>query len=225
MTRGHVRLHVPLSPDEAGDVAGIELYWLPLGADGNPVVRWSGRLYEAVVARHQHRPRRALYHSALVVHGDDATYAIEMAPVWVTKAPDRGVVGEGAVGLPWLGRFRAFRYEIRRWLDGVVPDLASAVGGPVRLDATEQQVRRLLELVPACPTPTWGLDELGTGDMWNSNSLIAWLLVRSGLSTDELAPPARGRAPGWNAGIAVAWGRNAGPALATADLIRPARRR
>jgi hypothetical protein len=184
--------------------SGINLYWLPLGADGNPVVRWSGRLYEAVLARHQHRPARALYHSALLVHlAGDATYAIEMAPVWSSKAPDRGVVGEGAVGLRWLGQSRMFRYEIRCWRNGIIPDLLAEIGGPVRVEATEQQVRRLLALVPSCPTLTWGLDELGTGEMWNSNSLIAWLLVSSGLATDNLMPPEAGRAPGWNAGIGV----------------------
>jgi hypothetical protein len=199
---------------------GINLYWLPLGADGNPVVRWSGRLYEAVLARHQHRPAQALYHSALLVHlAGDATYAIEMAPVWSCRAPDRGVVGEGDVGLPWLGQSRMFRYEIRRWRNGVIPDLAAAVGGPVRMEATAQQVRRLLALVASCPTPTWGRDELGTGEMWNSNSLIAWLLVRSGLATDDLTPPEAGRAPGWNAGTAVG-----AEGLGPGHLITPARR-
>ena len=33
--------------------------------------------------------------------------------------------------------------------------------------------------------------------MWNSNSVIAWLLASSGLPMDEIGPPAGGRAPGW----------------------------
>jgi hypothetical protein len=40
--------------------------------------------------------------------------------------------------------------------------------------------------------------------MWNSNSVIAWLLARSGLPTDAIRPPAGGRAPGWQAGLVVA---------------------
>jgi hypothetical protein len=40
--------------------------------------------------------------------------------------------------------------------------------------------------------------------MWNSNSVIAWLLERTGLPAADLFPPAGGRAPGWKAGIAVA---------------------
>jgi hypothetical protein len=38
----------------------------------------------------------------------------------------------------------------------------------------------------------------------NSNSLIAWLLRRSGLSVQSIQPPADGRAPGWRAGLVVA---------------------
>lgn len=186
-------------------MTGIQLVWLPLGADGNPVVRWSGRIYESLVARRDHRAPCPLFHSALLAHLDgDASYAIEMAPVWSTRTPDRGVVAEGPVGHPWLGRSRMFRYEVRCWRNGVIPDLHAAVGGPLTLPSTEADVRRLLDLVPSCPTPTWGLDELDTGDMWNSNSVIAWLLVRSALATDGLAPPNRGRAPGWAAGVDVA---------------------
>jgi hypothetical protein len=40
--------------------------------------------------------------------------------------------------------------------------------------------------------------------MWNSNSVIAWLLDRSGLPTDTIHPPAGGRAPGWEAGLITA---------------------
>ena len=40
--------------------------------------------------------------------------------------------------------------------------------------------------------------------MWNSNSLISWLIARSGLDVDSIQPPAGGRAPGWQAGIVVA---------------------
>ncbi|MFL6252983.1 MAG: hypothetical protein ACJ75N_21100, partial [Actinomycetes bacterium] len=49
-----------------------------------------------------------------------------------------------------------------------------------------------------------GRDELRTGEMWNSNSLISWLLARAGIDTEGLEPPVGGRAPGWNAGVVVA---------------------
>lgn len=54
------------------------------------------------------------------------------------------------------------------------------------------------------PTPVWGRDEHGAGEMWNSNSVIAWLIARSGLPAESIHPPAGGRAPGWCAGLAVA---------------------
>ena len=185
-------------------MATVDLYWIPLGADGNPAVRWGGRCYEWVAARRDHRPAQPLFHSALVVRPDrDASYAIEMAPVWSSREPERGVVVEGPVGRRWLGRSRMFRYEVRRWRDGIIPDLAEAVGGPVTLTATDAQVRRLLDLVDEFPPLTWGLDEIGAGDMWNSNSLVSWLLAVSGLPVD-LTPPHHGRAPGWSAGVLVA---------------------
>ena len=59
-------------------------------------------------------------------------------------------------------------------------------------------------LAPEVPTPVWGRDELGAGEMWNSNSVISWLLARSGLPVEAIHPPAGGRAPGWHAGLVVA---------------------
>jgi len=196
-----------VNPEQRSDqkFASVELYWLPLGAgDASHCVRWNGRLFEAITARRQHRQARDLYHSALVVQLGRDRYAIEMAPVWGNKAPDRGVVSEGAVGLPWLGRSRFFRYEIRRWYHGTIPDIAEAVASPQRLSTDVVRARRLLDLVPAFPAVTWGRDELHAGEMWNSNSLIAWLLARSGHHTDAIQMPANGRAPGWSAGLVIA---------------------
>jgi hypothetical protein len=62
----------------------------------------------------------------------------------------------------------------------------------------------VLDLVPSVPTPVWGRDELDTGDMWNSNSVVSWLLTSAGIDPDTIAPPPGGRAPGWRAGVAVA---------------------
>ena len=62
----------------------------------------------------------------------------------------------------------------------------------------------MLDLVPQVPTPVWGRDELATGEMWNSNSVIAWVIARSGIDTEAIKPPTGGRAPGWQAGLVVA---------------------
>lgn len=185
--------------------ASVDLYWLPLGSGGSTrCVRTNGRVFEAITARYGHRPRCDLYHSALEVSRGSDRFTIEMAPVWSIAAPDRGVVCEGPVGLSWLGRCRYFRYEVRRWRDGVIPDIAEAVDSPQRLSNDPVQVERVLDLVPSFPTATWGRDELQAGEMWNSNSLIAWLLAASGHDVDSLCPPRGGRAPGWTAGLVVA---------------------
>jgi len=182
---------------------GIDLYWLPLGAGGN-FVRLNGRVYEALKARLDRRPACDLYHSALEVFVPEGRYVIENTPVIDDRGPERGVVAEGPVGARWAGRFRMFRYELRRWRDGVIPDISEAVDGPRRLSEDLSDARRLLELVPQMPALVWGRDEARTGAMWNSNSMISWLIARTGLDAGSIKPPAGGRAPGWNAGIVVA---------------------
>jgi hypothetical protein len=182
---------------------GVDLYWLPLGAGGR-FVRSNGRIYEALAARLQHRDRVDLYHAALEVHLAGDRYVIEQGPVWNVSDRDRGVVSEGPVGSRRLGRFKLFRYEVRRWRNGVIPDRDEAVDSPQRLSSDPGRAQHVLDLVPHFPTATWGRDEHQTGEMWNSNSFIAWLLARSGHDTDAIAPPAHGRAPGWSAGLRVA---------------------
>jgi hypothetical protein len=184
-------------------VAAVDLYWIPLGA-GAYVVRISGRFFEAASALVAHRPRRDLYHSALVVSTSDGRFVIEQAPVPDRRGELRGAVAQGSVGLRWLGRFRIFRYEIRCWRGGRIPDLDHAIGSPVRVTDDADVAARLLETLPSVPTPVWGRDELHTGEMWNSNSVVAWVLTRSGADVDAICPPVNGRAPGWNAGIAIA---------------------
>ena len=169
-------------------------------------MRWNGRIFEALAAGCQHREALKLYHSALEARLGSDRFVTEMAPVWGNKEPDRGVVGEGPVGLPWLGRSRFFRHEVRRWRNGVIPDVSEAVASPRRLSANRAKAQEVLELVPAFRTVIWGRDELRTGDMWNSNSLISWLLPRSGHDVGAVAPPVHGRAPGWAAGLIVAAG-------------------
>jgi hypothetical protein len=180
----------------------VDLYWLPLGAGGH-VVRWNGRAYEAWAARRARRPRQALFHSALDVTAGGERHVIEMAPTW-SGPREHGAVSTGPVGLVWLGRSRWFTYDVRCWRDGVIPDLAEAVASPRRLSEDGRRARRLLQLTAWVPSLTWGRDELGTGDMWNSNSIVAWLLVRSGHDVSAVAPPGNGRAPGWAAGLELA---------------------
>jgi hypothetical protein len=187
----------PRTPSSA-----VDLYWLPLGA-GGVSVRLNGKVFEAVVSRLERRKACDLYHSALVVRLPEGRFVIEQAPAWSGPA-ERGVVATGSVGSRAAGRLRLFRYEVRCWRDGVIPDVDEAVDSPRRLSADPEAARRLLELAPHVPTPVWGRDELGAGEMWNSNSTVSWLLVRSGLDGAAIHPPPGGRAPGWDAGVVVA---------------------
>ena len=181
----------------------VDLLWLPLGAGGH-VVRLNGKVYEAITAFLEHRPRCDLYHSALEVEVPDGRFVIESAPIRDRRGRERGVVAEGPVGARWAGRFRLFRYEIRRWRGGSIPDANEAVSSPVRVANDLVRAQRVLDLVPSFPTRVWGRDEQHTGDMWNSNSLISWLLVGAGVDIEHILPPPGGRAPGWDAGVVVA---------------------
>ena len=192
-----------MDEQEVRPALAVDLYWIPLGAGGY-VVRWSGKLYEALKALEEHRPRLDLYHSALQIWLPGDRFVIECAAILNLRGEERGVVAGGAVGMSWLGRFRHFRYEIRRWRGGSIPDLSQAVLGPVRVATDAVRAQRILDLAPSVPTPVWGRDELHTGEMWNSNSVVSWLLTLAGIEAGQLQPPAGGRAPGWNAGLVVA---------------------
>ena len=85
----------------------------------------------------------------------EGTYVIEQAPVHDWSGERRGVVAEGSVGARWAGRLRIFRYEIRLWRDGRIPDVAEAVDSPRRLTNDEAHARRVLDLIGQVPTPVW----------------------------------------------------------------------
>ena len=184
-------------------VASVWLYWIPVGA-GQHAVRRSTRVFEHLDARRHHRPQRTLYHAALEVRLDAERWTVEMAPAWGGPPRNHGVTATGPVGFRRLGASRLFRYEVRVWRDGSVPDLDFAVGDPVHLATDGARVRRLISAGSRVPGLTWGRDELGLGDMWNSNSLVAWLLATSGHDVTSVAPPGGGRAPGWAAGLELA---------------------
>src|SRR3954470_24021757 len=143
------------------DQAYVDLYWIPLGAGGWFVKR-NGRLYEAVVALRDRRPRRDLYHSALEVVVPEGRFVLEQAPVPNGRGETRGVVAEGPVGLRAAGRLRLFRYEVRCWRSGRIPDVAEALDSPYRVSTDRALADRVLRLASDVPTPVWGRDELRT---------------------------------------------------------------
>lgn len=185
------------SPD-----ASIDLYWIPLGAGGSGFVQFNGRVYERILAIRNRRQPKAIYHTALVVRTPEGRYVVET--MWPSPDRDidsRGVAVEGSVFWPPLARWRVFRYEVRRWRDGSLPDAGAAVGGAQRVSEDLDEAVQLLELVADVPPYTWGRDTAGHGEMWNSNSVISWLLATTGLPMGEILAPERGRAPGWDAGL------------------------
>lgn len=106
---------------QSSSVASIDLYWLPLGAGGH-FVRLNGRIFEAITARREHRLPLALYHSALEVRLPEGRTSIETSwPIPDDEPASRGVVVEGPVFSRKASRFRVFRYEVRRWGEGVIP--------------------------------------------------------------------------------------------------------
>jgi hypothetical protein len=128
------------------------LYWLPLAA-GEPlgIVRRSGQVFETIEAHHQHRRPCDLYHSPLKIQSGGQVFTIEMAPIWGNQQSDRGVVSEGAVGFPWLGHSRFFRYEVRRWHSGIIPDVAQAVASPRHIDTDRRRTLPSLHSSYAVP--------------------------------------------------------------------------
>ncbi len=192
----------------AGDAAdrataAVDLYWLPLGAGGH-FVRLNGRVYEAVAARLQRRPR------------------VRSLPLRAPSGGPRGEVRHRAGAGPRLerqGAGRRRRGRRRQSLGrpisdlplrdpslarGHIPDVAEAVDSPRRLTSDEDRARRVLDVVAQVPTPVWGRDELATGEMWNSNSVIAWVIARSGIDTEAIQPPPGGAPP---AGRLGSWSR------------------
>jgi len=192
----------PLSPESA---TSIDLHWIPLGAGGTGFVRFNGRVYEAIKARMERRRPLDLYHTALEVRVTGDRFIVENSwPSLDADIASRGVVVEGPVFSRRLARFRPFRYEVRCWRDGHIADIGAAVASPYVVSSDPRRALRLLDLVASVPTQIWGRDELRSGEMWNSNSVISWLLASCELPVHELRPPAGGRAPGWEAGIAAA---------------------
>lgn len=193
----------PRSARDGSDLPpALGLYWIPIGAGGVGFVRTNGRIYEKIVARRERRRALNLVHTALELHLPEGRFVIENA--WPSPNADiasRGVVETGPVFSHRLGHLRWFSYEVRCWQDGVIADASEAVEGLQYVSNDPERARRLLNLVASVPRLTWGRRPTGSDEMWNSNSVVSWLLVRSGVPIDGIHPPEGASAPGWQAGI------------------------
>lgn len=189
-------------PTDRGEPGfGVAMYWLPLGARGR-WLRLGGKVYEALAALLARREPLDIYHSVLEVHAGEGRFVIEMGPAIDDDRARRGVVAQGPAGFAWAAALRILRYEIRCWPEGITA-YDFAVESPLRLTHDTAVAARVLELVHEVPTPVWGRDDLGAGEMWTCNSLTSWLLGRADLC-ESIRPPVGGRAPGWDAGLTVA---------------------
>lgn len=177
------------------------LWWIPVGARGHVVVHTSA-WWEQLQARRERRSPQRLFHAALEVVAGADRYVIEMGPA-LPRSRSAGVVLSGPVGTRWA-RTALLRYEVRCIRDGTPFDHELAVDSPVGLPLDLVTAQSLIVRLEEVPRLTWGRDELGAGDMWNSNSLVSWLLETAGIDAGEIRPPAGGLAPGWAAGIAAA---------------------
>ena len=144
--------------------ARVDLFWLPLGAEGW-LVRRCGAAYERLTAAAAERRPLDLYHAALEVRSAAGSFAIELTPIRSGAGSECGVVGEGPVGSPLLRHLRLFRYELHAAPNGAIPDIAYAVESPRRVGRSEDEARRVLDLLPSVPRLAWVRDELGLGKM------------------------------------------------------------
>lgn len=182
---------------------GVYLYWVPVGAGTSELQRASLRLWEAIEAARARRPRMILLHSALkLVFEGGETSTLELTPEFI-RAPVPALAG-GPVGSRLAGRLRLFRYQLLCLPVTALPDEEWAIASPVVLSEDARAATRILELAPTIPRHTWGRRAPGTREMWTSDSVVSWLLVRAGIDLSGVAPPAGGRAPGWYAGLDLA---------------------
>lgn len=192
-----------MTPEAAVTDCSVELLWLPVGAETSRFQQASLRLWEAIEAARSRRPRTALVHSALRVRTSDGTaYAIELTPEFQRGASPP--VAIGPVGMRSLGRFRLFRWALQCTPGGAFPDEQWATGEPQVLPTDCSTAETILGLARRIPRYTWGRRVRGTTEMWTSDSVISWLLYRSGIDLGAVAPPPGTRAPGWHAGLEVA---------------------
>ena len=176
-------------------------FWAVSNRTGNPVVRLVLRspLHRLLSRRTALITVTRRSSSSSAATGIRSKWRLRRTPTrraaaWLPRAP---------VGSRYISWLRRFRYEVRCW-GGLSPDLGESVGASRRLTSDPRVARRLLDPVVGVPRPVWGHDELKAGGMWNSNSVIAWLIATGGLPLDPRRQPPRGRAPGWFAGLEVA---------------------
>lgn len=178
----------------------LDLCWLPVGA-GTRVQAASLWLYESVAARIGRRPKATLYHAALKFGVDARRYTLELMPI--PREQHEEPLMTGPVGTRLAARLRIFQYQLRLRESAELPD-EQWIASVHRLASDPSAIEGVLGHARLVPPYTWGRRVPGTKEMWTSDSALSWLLTRAGVALGEAGPPPGGRAPGWDAGIAIA---------------------
>src|SRR4029453_3694626 len=132
------------------------------------------------------------------------------------------VLGDSWPGLRrWLHAcsVAAYSYSVRPRCScrTPVPDLSGERRGVVAEGAVGAS------WAPPFRLPRYEIRLLHTGEIWNSNSVIAWALARSGFDAAAILPPEGVREPGWRARVLVADRPTCpGPKLRYSGTTRPA---
>ena len=148
-TAGALPCRMTASTAKAAVPACLDLLWLPLGAGGH-VVRCNGRGFEAVSALLQRAPPRTCTTRRSRSPGRSPPCDRTGARLGHGIARARRGLWRRGRRRP-LGRWRLFRYEVRCWADGVIPDAAEAVDSPVPCRATRRGRAGCSTSSRACP--------------------------------------------------------------------------
>ena len=184
--------------------AAVELYWLPLGAGGHsvqvqrPRLRGPGRGARPAALDLISTTR----HYASVSPREGSSSNRRLFPIGV--AANVASSSRGRSAADGLGDFACFVTRSGSGLAARFPTSRRPLTARETTERRRDTGRRVLARAEEVPPLTWGRDEMRTGEMWNSNAVIAWVLSRSGIDAAQVMPPRGGRAPGWNAGLAVA---------------------
>lgn len=200
--------HVPThgNPGGGGDPdcpCYVRLYWVPVGGTSITDV------LDFIANRLIDNPDgKTIYHSALEIQfpegGECRRFVIELTESEDDPA-EKARVGETVEH----NIFGPFNYTIRLFRNGEVEDQVNAQA-PITLSNDCRIASNIAALVAAEEVPDLDYGEKigtrsGATDRWTSNSVISWLLQRTGLNPGGIFPPDGGIAPGWDAGLSHAW--------------------
>ena len=162
-------------------------HWIPLGAGGHSV-RVNGIVCEVISSLIQRRPRQRLPRRP----GDPRPERT------VRDRDDTGPERARLERVSWRGgsrdaigrSTRILRYESAGDPTASSPTWGDAVASPVRI-SDDPPWHSASWGCSLDAEPTWGRDELGTGEMWTCNSVMSGSHPRLGLPGRDRLPPTR----------------------------------